>query len=183
VRRLDVAHSDAATILESVVVRKYYIRPGGAVARHEFNSEWVRVGDDTGSMQRRRPSVSSTVRRLFRDLGTFVWLGLTSRARLAAENLFLRKQLALYQERHTKPRRPDPATRVALVLLARLLDWRSILTVIQPRHADPLASPGLAAHLAMADPAGLATHSGGSATTDRHHGPGKPDLGRGTSRE
>jgi transposase InsO family protein len=57
---------------------------------------------------------------------------LTSRARLAAENLFLRKQLALYQERHTKPRRPDPATRVALVLLARLLDWRSLLTVVQP---------------------------------------------------
>jgi|SRR5450759_1550417 hypothetical protein len=34
-----------------------------------------------------------------------VRLGLTSRARLAAENLFLGKQLALYQERHTKPRR------------------------------------------------------------------------------
>jgi hypothetical protein len=115
-----------------VVVRKYYIRPAGAVARHEFHSERERLGDDTGSMPRRRPSVSSTVRRLLRDLGTFVWLGLTSRARLAAENLFLRKQLALFQERHTKPRRPDPATRVALVLLARLLDWRSILTVVQP---------------------------------------------------
>jgi putative transposase len=83
-------------------------------------------------MPRRRPLWSSTARRLLRDLVTFVWLGLTSRARLAAENLFLRKQLALYQERHTKPRRPDPATRVALVLLARLLDWRSLLTVVQP---------------------------------------------------
>src|SRR5712692_1101032 len=114
------------------VVRKYYIRPAGAVARHEFHSERERLGDDTGSMPRRRPSVSSTVRRLLRDLGTFVWLGLTSRACLAAENLFLRKQLALFQERHTKLRRPDPATRVALVLLARLLDWRSILTVVQP---------------------------------------------------
>jgi hypothetical protein len=74
----------------------------------------------------------STVRRLLRDLVMFVRLGLTSRARVAAENLFLRKQLALYQERHTKPKRPDPATRVALVLLARLLDWRSMLTVVQP---------------------------------------------------
>jgi len=46
--------------------------------------------------------------------------------------LFLRKQLALYKERHTKPRRPDPATRVALVLLSRLLDWRSMLTVVKP---------------------------------------------------
>ena len=36
-------------------------------------------------------------------------------AALAAENLFLRKQLALYQERHIKPRRATHATRVALV--------------------------------------------------------------------
>jgi hypothetical protein len=45
-------------------------------------------------------------------------------AELAAENLFLRKQLALYQERHTKARRLDPATRTALVLLARLASGR-----------------------------------------------------------
>jgi putative transposase len=51
---------------------------------------------------------------------------------LAAENVFLRKQLALYQERRVKPRRPDPTTRVILVLLPRLLDWRSLLTVVQP---------------------------------------------------
>lgn len=46
--------------------------------------------------------------------------------------MFLRRQLALYQERRTKPQRPDPATRVALVLLSRLLDWRSLLTVVNP---------------------------------------------------
>jgi transposase InsO family protein len=73
-----------------------------------------------------------TVRRICRDLLALVRLGLTARARLAAENLFLRKQLALYQERHTRPRRPDPATRVTLVLLSRWLDWRSLLTVVQP---------------------------------------------------
>src|ERR1700682_4065921 len=83
-------------------------------------------------MPQRLPSVSCTVRRLLHDLGTLVRLGLTSRAQLAAENLFLRKQLALYQERHTKPGRPDAATRVALVLLSRLLDWRSMLTVVKP---------------------------------------------------
>ncbi len=59
-------------------------------------------------------------------------LGVTSHAQLAAENLFLRKQLALYQERHVKPKRPDPATRVVLVVLSRLLDWRALLTVVQP---------------------------------------------------
>jgi transposase InsO family protein len=46
--------------------------------------------------------------------------------------LFLRKQLALYQERCARPRRLDPATRVTLVLLSRWLDWRSLLTVVQP---------------------------------------------------
>jgi hypothetical protein len=35
-----------------------------------------------------------------------------SRAHLAAENLFLRKQLALYVERGVKPRRADDATRI-----------------------------------------------------------------------
>jgi hypothetical protein len=37
--------------------------------------------------------------------------------------MFLRKQLALYLERQVRPRRADPATRVALVLLARLIEW------------------------------------------------------------
>jgi putative transposase len=83
-------------------------------------------------MSRRRPPVFGTICRLLRDLVTLVRVGVTSRAQLAAENLFLRKQLALYQERRTKPRRPDPATRVALVLLSRWLDWRSMLTVVQP---------------------------------------------------
>jgi putative transposase len=41
---------------------------------------------------------------------------LRSHAQLAAENLFLRKQLALYMERQVKPRRPDNATRIALGL-------------------------------------------------------------------
>jgi hypothetical protein len=51
---------------------------------------------------------------------TLARLGVTSRAHLATENLFLRKQLALYQERCTKARRPDPATRVTLVLLSSI---------------------------------------------------------------
>ena len=47
--------------------------------------------------------------------------------RLAAENLFLRKQLALFQEREVKPRRADDATRVALVWLSRAFNWREAL--------------------------------------------------------
>ncbi len=40
-----------------------------------------------------------------------------SRAQLAAENLFLRKQLACYIERQVRPRRTDNASRITLVLL------------------------------------------------------------------
>ena len=83
-------------------------------------------------MARRRCTCPSTICRLLSDVVTLVCLAVTPRARLAAENLFRRKQLALYQERCVKPRRPDPATRVILVLLSRLLEWRSLLTVVQP---------------------------------------------------
>jgi hypothetical protein len=43
-----------------------------------------------------RPSFPRTVYRLLKDLLTMVRPGLTSQAHLAAENLFLRKQLTLY---------------------------------------------------------------------------------------
>jgi hypothetical protein len=106
------------------------------------------------------------------------WSGLavTSRSQLPAENLFLRKQLALYQERRVKSRRPDPATRVVLALLSRLLDWRALLTVVQP-HPHPVASSGLAAPLAADVATRTAAHSEGVAATHREHGPGEPDLG------
>ncbi len=51
---------------------------------------------------------------------------------LVAENLFLRRQLALYREHGVKPRRIDIATRVSLTLLSRLFDWRSALFVVRP---------------------------------------------------
>jgi hypothetical protein len=51
---------------------------------------------------------------------------------LAAENLFLRQQLALYAERRVRSRRADDATRLTLVVLAGLIDWRAALTVVKP---------------------------------------------------
>jgi putative transposase len=51
---------------------------------------------------------------------------------LAADNLFLRKQLALAQERHVKPKRATNATRITLVWLARWFDWRQALAVAHP---------------------------------------------------
>ena len=56
-----------------------------------------------------------TTVQLLIDALRFVSLGLRSRSQLAAENLFLRKQLALYGERRVKSRRADDATRITLV--------------------------------------------------------------------
>ena len=47
----------------------------------------------------------------------FITLLTRSRRALAAENLFLRKQLAFYQERKIRPRRFDNVTRLILVLV------------------------------------------------------------------
>jgi putative transposase len=71
--------------------------------------------------------------RILADLIRFLCLGLRSRTTLAAENLFLRKQLAFYQERKVKPRRADNPTRLTLVLLSRCFNWRDALTVVRPR--------------------------------------------------
>ena len=49
-----------------------------------------------------------------------------------AENLFLRRQLALFIERGVRPRRIDAATRVSLAVLAKMFDWRGALVVVQP---------------------------------------------------
>lgn len=73
-----------------------------------------------------------TVFDLVVDVVLFVGLGLRSHGRLAAENLFLRKQLALYLERQVKPRPASNATRLTLVVLARFIEWRAVLTIVQP---------------------------------------------------
>ena len=66
------------------------------------------------------------------DVGRFLCLCLHPSPTLAAEILFLRKQLALYQERHVTPRRASNTTRLALVWLGRWFDWRPVLAVVQP---------------------------------------------------
>jgi len=52
--------------------------------------------------------------KLAGDAIRFLALCFRSRRSLAAENFFLRKQLAFYQERQIKPRRADNPTCVAV---------------------------------------------------------------------
>src|SRR5215831_2990009 len=66
------------------------------------------------------------------DLVRLLVLVSRSRRALAAENLFLRKQLALFQERKVKPQRADDSTRLIMVILGRLFAWRDALVNVQP---------------------------------------------------
>jgi transposase InsO family protein len=77
-------------------------------------------------------AMTYTLLTLLLDAMRFLVLCLRPVPALAAENLFLRKQLAQYQEGQAKPRRTNDATRILLVWLSRLFDWKSALVIVQP---------------------------------------------------
>ena len=70
--------------------------------------------------------------RLLADCCQFATLALKSRATLAAETLFLRKQLALYQERKAKRRPTSVALRWTMTALGRWFEWRQALVIVKP---------------------------------------------------
>ncbi len=80
-----------------------------------------------------RPDSLLIIVRVIADLVNFVWLCAKPSRNLAAENLFLRKQLALYKERQIKPRSTDPATRFTMAFLSQRFAWRDALVIVQPR--------------------------------------------------
>ena len=71
-------------------------------------------------------------RQLAVDLSRLLLLAAKSRRALAAENLFLRKQLALFQEREVPPHRVTDATRWLMVFLGKFFEWRSALVLVKP---------------------------------------------------
>jgi len=66
------------------------------------------------------------------DLVRWVSLAAHSRSTLAAENLVLRKQRALFQERKVKPRRPDDSARWTMATLNRMFPWGNSLMNVKP---------------------------------------------------
>ncbi len=77
--------------------------------------------------------LAGTLLTLLVDVVRFLRLCLRPAPVLAAETLFLRKQLAFYQERHVTPRRATDAAHFILVWLARWFDWRQALVIVQPQ--------------------------------------------------
>ena len=120
---------------------------------------------------------AGTLLTLLVDVVRFLRLCLRPSAVLAAENLFLRKQLALYQERHVNPRRatrchpPRPGLARALVRLASGLGRGA------PRDLSPLASAGIPALLALEIHTWTPADPCGPASPHPPHGAGEPVVG------
>ena len=118
--------------------------------------------------------------RVLLDLALLLVLALRTRARLAAENLLLRKQLALYQERNLKPRRADDSTRWLMATLSHLFVWRDALINVKPDTLIRWQRKGFRLFLALEVSAGrTATRTEGSPSPDSPHGGRESRLGRG----
>jgi transposase InsO family protein len=81
-------------------------------------------------------------RQLLAEVLRFAIVALRPTRVVSAENLFLRRQLAMYVERGVKPRRPDVASRMSLAMLSRLFDWRTSLVVVRPEALIRWHRPG-----------------------------------------
>ena len=77
-------------------------------------------------------SLLNLITDLVADGLLFCRLLFLSRAALSAEILFLRKQLAFYQERQVQPRRLNDSARFSLVLLSRFCNWKEALVIVKP---------------------------------------------------
>jgi len=82
------------------------------------------------------------------DLGRLIALMARSRSALSAENLFLRKQLVLFQERKVKLGRANDSSRWVMAALTRLFNWRERLSQSR-RTPHPLAPQRIPAILAL----------------------------------
>jgi hypothetical protein len=104
-----------------------------------------------------------------------------SRRALAAETLFLRKQLALFQERKVKPHRAHDSTRLVMVILGRMFSWRGALVNVEPDtflrwHRKVSFGAGNPGRLADLKSPRICSVSSGNVRRES-------DLGRGTHRQ
>ena len=121
--------------------------------------------------------------QLLADVLRFTIMVLRPTRAVAAENLFLRRQLAMYVERGVQPRRPDVATRVSLALLSRLFDWRTSLVVVRPETLIRWHRRGLSVAVAVEIPIRTSRDSDRTASAHPTHGCREPALRRGAHRQ
>ena len=104
-------------------------------------------------------ALARMVLRLLADLIGLLVLTVRPRRSIEAENLMLRRQLALFKERGVKPQRIDAATRLSLAWLSRLCDWRSCVIVVRPETVVRWHRGRVATVLAPQDTAWSSTDS------------------------
>jgi len=75
---------------------------------------------------------AQTIHCVLFDLAVLLFSAAKSRTALVAENLFLRKQLAMFQERSVRPHCAEDSARWLMAHLSRLFDWRGALVVVKP---------------------------------------------------
>src|SRR5215467_10072574 len=110
------------------------------------------------SAKRSLDSLLNLITDLVADGLLFFRLLFRSRTALSAEVLFLRKQLAFYEERQAQPRRLNDSARVCLILWSPLRLERG-LGHRQARDFDRLASQGFQVVLEMEVASWSATNS------------------------
>src|SRR6266704_1409343 len=115
---------------------------------------------------------------VFLDALVFIRLCLRPTVGVAAENLFLRKQLGLYMEREVKPRRATDSIRFTLARLSRWFDWRQALIVVKPDTLIRWHRKGLPPVLEMEIPASWpSVRNRRRPEAHRRHGRKQSDLG------
>jgi len=82
--------------------------------------------------QRNFRPVLNVLWELLRDGLQFLNVVVRSRTAVAAEVVFLRKQLAYYQDHQIRPRRLTDAARLSLVLWSQLFEWKEALAIVTP---------------------------------------------------
>ena len=105
-----------------------------------------------------------------------------SRAALAAEILFLRKQLAYYQDHRIRPRRLRDASRLCLLFWSRLFDWQAALVVVKTSTFIRWHRKGFQVVLAMEVARWPPIAPERDSAAHRSYGQRKRDLGRGAHR-
>ena len=100
------------------------------------------------------------------DLFRFVVLNLRSESSLAAENLFLRKQLGFYQERKIKPRRISPPAQLTLDIAQPLVQLAQGIDGGDAENLHRLAAQTLSAVLAGEVPSWPTADSARPPTSD-----------------
>jgi len=77
-------------------------------------------------------SLLNLITDLVADGLLFFRLLFRSRTSLSAEVLFLRKQLAFYEERQVQPRRLNDSARFSLIVWSCLCNWKEALVIVKP---------------------------------------------------